>query len=147
MLPLSWLVQQYDISMIVYISTFVNISGILVPMTVPTGTHVASTGTCCSRLTGGILSPDQAQQLATLFKALSDPNRVRLLSLIAAHAGQEACICDLVDPVGLTQPTVSHHMKQLVDAGLVIREQRGRWAFYRLLPDALNSVSNALQAG
>ncbi len=68
-----------------------------------------------------------------MFKALGDPTRVRLLSLIAAQPEREACICDLIDPVGLSQPTVSHHMKQLVDAGLVVRQQGGRWAFYRVV--------------
>ncbi|MFV0406547.1 MAG: ArsR/SmtB family transcription factor [Propioniciclava sp.] len=71
---------------------------------------------------------EDAQRLARVFKALGDPTRVRLLSTIAAQSGGEACVCDLTEPVGLAQPTVSHHMKQLVDAGLVAREQRGKWA-------------------
>ena len=100
---------------------------------------------CCSPVTRGVLDAGQAQQLARVFKALGDPTRVRLLSLIAARPGREACICDLTEPVGLSQPTVSHHMKQLVDAGLVTREQRGRWAFYRLVPDALANLGAALQ--
>ena len=113
-------------------------------MTAQGATLTASTLACCSPVTRGVLDHDQAQQLAKVFKALSDPTRVRLLSLIAAHDGQEACICDLIGPVGLSQPTVSHHMKQLVDAGLVTREQRGRWAFYRLVSEALALVSNVL---
>ncbi|WP_110180752.1 ArsR/SmtB family transcription factor [Nocardioides solisilvae] len=100
---------------------------------------------CCSSLTGGALAPEEAQRLARTFKALGDPTRVRLLSLIAAHPEREACICDLTDPVGLSQPTVSHHMKQLVDAGLVEREQRGRWAFYRLVAPTLEAMSVALR--
>ncbi|MBS4752429.1 helix-turn-helix transcriptional regulator [Nocardioides sp. zg-ZUI104] len=100
---------------------------------------------CCSTVVGGVLDVDQAQQLAKTFKALGDPTRVRLLSLIAAQPEREACICDLTDPVGLSQPTVSHHMKQLVDAGLVVREQRGRWAFYRLVDGTLESLSRALR--
>jgi ArsR family transcriptional regulator len=80
-----------------------------------------------------------------MFRALGDPTRVRLLSLIAAHPEREACICDLIDPVGLSQPTVSHHMKQLVDAGLVVREQRGRWAFYRLVEGQLTALGDALR--
>src|SRR5512138_228615 len=99
---------------------------------------------CCSPVARGALGAEEAQALARMFKALGDPTRVRLLSLIAAQPTGEACICDLVEPVGLSQPTVSHHMKQLVDAGLVTREQRGRWAFYRLVDDTLAALSSAL---
>ena len=99
---------------------------------------------CCPPLTGTALDADAAAQLARTFKALGDPHRVRLLSLIAAHDGGEACICDLTDPVGLSQPTVSHHMKQLADAGLVTREQRGKWAYYRIVDDALTSLATAI---
>jgi ArsR family transcriptional regulator len=102
---------------------------------------------CCSPLTAAVLDLDAADRLARSFKALGDPTRLRLLSLIAATDGGEACICNLTDPVGLSQPTVSHHMKLLVDAGLVTREQRGKWAYYRLVPDLLNALSKALTAG
>ena len=91
-----------------------------------------------------VIDVDDAEQLARKFKALGDPTRVRLLSLIAAHNGREACICDLTEPVGLSQPTVSHHMKQLADAGLVTREQRGKWAYYRIVDDALTSLAVAI---
>ena len=87
---------------------------------------------CCTPVVGSVLDVDDATRLATMFKALGDPTRVRLLSLIAAHEGGEACICDLTEPVGLSQGTVSHHMKLLGDAGLVSREQRGKWAYYRV---------------
>lgn len=100
---------------------------------------------CCSPVTDGALGVEAAERLAQMFKALGDPTRVRLLSLIAAHAGQEACICDLTDPVGLSQPTVSHHMKQLTDAGLVAREQRGKWAYYRVVDSTLSTLSQALR--
>lgn len=100
---------------------------------------------CCSPVTGGTLSSEAAEHLARMFKALGDPTRVRLLSLIAAQPGAEACICDLTDPVGLSQPTVSHHMKQLVDAGLVTREQRGKWAFFTVVDSTLNTLSDALR--
>lgn len=100
---------------------------------------------CCSPVTGGALDVEAAERLARMFKALGDPTRVRLLSLIAAHAGQEACICDLTGPVGLSQPTVSHHMKQLTDAGLVAREQRGKWAYYRVIDSTLSTLSEALR--
>jgi ArsR family transcriptional regulator, arsenate/arsenite/antimonite-responsive transcriptional repressor len=99
---------------------------------------------CCSPLTAGALDLEAAERLAHIFKALGDPTRVRLLSLIAATEGGEACICDLTAPVGLSQPTVSHHMKLLVDAGLVTREQRGKWAFYTVVEDALTSLGTAL---
>jgi ArsR family transcriptional regulator len=99
---------------------------------------------CCASVTGGALEPEQAERLAHVFKALGDPTRVRLLSLIAASEGGEACICDLTAPVGLSQPTVSHHMSKLVDAGLATREQRGKWAYYRVVPEALESSAQAL---
>lgn len=101
-------------------------------------------GGCCVPVTGGVLAVEDAQQLARMFKALGDPTRVRLLSMIAAQSDGEACVCDLTEPVGLSQPTVSHHMKQLVDAGLVIREQRGKWAYYAIVPEILGMLSAAL---
>ena len=103
-------------------------------------------GACCAPVTGGVLELGNAEHLARVFKALGDPTRVRLLSMIAAQPDREACICDLVEPVGLAQPTVSHHMKQLVEAGLVTREQRGKWAFYRLVDGALDTLSGALKS-
>lgn len=102
---------------------------------------------CCSPLTGGALDEVSASQLARIFKALGDPTRVRLVSLIAAADGAEACICDLTDPVGLSQPTVSHHMKLLAEAGLVTREQRGKWAYYRLVADAFDALVEAISFG
>lgn len=99
---------------------------------------------CCSPVTGGIVTDDAAETLARMFKALGDPTRVKLLSMIAAADDGEACICDMTGPVGLSQPTVSHHMKQLVEAGLAVREQRGKWAYYRVAPDVLGSLAHAL---
>ncbi|MFI5958067.1 ArsR/SmtB family transcription factor [Cryptosporangium sp. NPDC051539] len=102
---------------------------------------------CCSPATGGVLDADAAAALARVFKALGDPTRVRLVSLIAASDGAEACICDLTEPVGLSQPTVSHHMKLLTEAGLVEREQRGKWAYYRIAsgaPGALAAITSAI---
>jgi ArsR family transcriptional regulator len=101
---------------------------------------------CCTPVVGGVLDVDAADQLARIFKALGDRTRVRLVSLIAAHEGAEACVCDLTDPIGLSQPTVSHHLKQLVDAGLLTREQRGRWSYYRVVDGALDSLAGALRA-
>lgn len=99
---------------------------------------------CCSPLTSRRLEPGAAERLAHVFKALADPTRVMLLSMIAAAEGAEACICDLTGQLALSQPTVSHHMKQLVDAGLVTREQRGKWAYYRVEGHALESIARAL---
>lgn len=102
--------------------------------------------TCCSPITGGALDEEAAERLARMFRALGDRHRVRLLSLIAAAEDGEACICDLTAPLGLAQPTVSHHAKQLVEAGLVTREQRGKWAYYRVAPGALLALSDTLRA-
>lgn len=100
---------------------------------------------CCG--TGmSALGAAEAEQLAGLLKAVADPARLRLLSLVASAGAGEACICDLTGPVGLSQPTVSHHMKVLVDAGLLAREQRGKWAYYRLVPGAIEGLSTALLA-
>ncbi len=99
---------------------------------------------CCATVTGGALDEADAERIARVFKALGDPTRVRLLSLIAASADGELCVCDLTDPVGLSQPTVSHHMKHLVDAGLVAREQRGKWAYYRVIDGALATAARTL---
>jgi ArsR family transcriptional regulator len=96
-------------------------------------------------VTGGVVSNETAETLARMFKALGDPTRVKLLSMIAAAPEAEACICDMTEPVGLSQPTVSHHMKLLVEAGLATREQRGKWAYYRVAPDVLRSLSVALE--
>ncbi len=107
-------------------------------------TDVSDVAACCTPVTGAVISPPDAERLARVFRALGDPTRVRLVSLIAAHDDGEACVCDLTDPVGLTQPTVSHHLKQLVDAGLISREQRGRWSYYRIVGGALEALAGTL---
>ncbi len=91
-----------------------------------------ATDGCCGPGGAPALDEPGAHDLARRLKALADPTRLRLLSIIAAHDGGEACVCDLTEPVGLSQPTVSHHLKQLVDAGLVTRDKRGVWAYYAL---------------
>lgn len=91
---------------------------------------------CCDP-TSQPIGDEEARDLARVFKALGEPARVKLFSLIAASEAGEMCICDLTDPVGLSQPTVSHHMRLLADAGLVTREQRGRWAYYSPTPGPL----------
>lgn len=100
---------------------------------------------CCAPLVRGAADADTARELARTFKALADPTRVQLLSIVAAHEGGEACVCDLTEPVGLAQPTVSHHLKNLVEAGLLAREQRGRWAYYSLVPGALDHLAHTLR--
>ncbi|MFC7623690.1 ArsR/SmtB family transcription factor [Microlunatus sp. GCM10028923] len=100
-----------------------------------------ATVACCSPLTGEVLSVDQAEALAASLKVIADPTRLRLISLVAAHDGGEACVCDLTEPVGLSQPTVSHHLRLLVEAGVMTREQRGKWAYYRLQPAALTAMA------
>jgi ArsR family transcriptional regulator len=105
---------------------------------------------CCSPLVGEPLSVVEAERLAAVLKAVADPTRLRLLSMVAAGEGGEACVCDLTSPVGLTQPTVSHHLKILVDAGLLTRDKRGVWAYYQLVPGALDALGadlSGLQAG
>jgi ArsR family transcriptional regulator len=99
---------------------------------------------CCSPPAAEVLDVDEAGRLAHAFKALGDPARLRLLSLIAAQQDGEACICNLTEPVGLSQGTVSHHMKILAGAGLVSREQRGKWAYYRVQRAALDAVGRSL---
>ncbi|MDE0545214.1 metalloregulator ArsR/SmtB family transcription factor [Microbacterium sp. C7(2022)] len=90
------------------------------------------------------LDAEQAEALARTLKALADPARLRLLSIVAASDGAEACVCDLTEPVGLSQPTVSHHLKVLTEAGFLTRSKRGTWAYYALVPDALESLSTLL---
>jgi ArsR family transcriptional regulator, arsenate/arsenite/antimonite-responsive transcriptional repressor len=101
---------------------------------------------CCSPLQLEPLSAADAVPLARTVKALADPTRLRLVSLVAAHGG-EACVCDLTAPVGLSQPTVSHHLKVLVDAGLMTREKRGVWAYYALVPGTLDALARVLAGG
>ena len=101
---------------------------------------------CCSPVVREVMTPTQAGSLATALKAIADPTRLRLISLVAAHDEQEACVCDLVDPIGLAQPTVSHHLKVLVEAGILTREQRGKWAYYRLVPGTLDDIAQLLSA-
>ena len=101
---------------------------------------VADVATCCSPITDGVLDAAAAERLAGVLKALAEPTRLRLVSMIAGHEGAEACVCELTAPVGLSQPTVSHHLKILVEAGLLDRTQRGKWANYRLVPAALDAL-------
>ncbi len=103
---------------------------------------------CCSPTTGRVLGQSEAERLAGVLKALAEPNRLRLVSMIAANdAAGATCVCDLIEPLGLSQPTVSHHLKVLTDAGLLAREQRGKWAYYALVPAALAAAAAAITPG
>jgi ArsR family transcriptional regulator len=99
---------------------------------------------CCSPLTTAILDEGDATELADALKVLADPARLRILSLVASASAGEACACDLVEPLGRSQPTVSHHLSMLVDAGFLTREKRGRWAWYRVVPERLEFLRAAL---
>jgi ArsR family transcriptional regulator len=99
---------------------------------------------CCSPLTREPLSAEAAERIAPLVKAIADPVRLRLLSLVASHADGEACVCDLNDAFDLSQPTISHHLKLLHDAGLLDREKRGVWVYYRVDADALGDLAALL---
>ena len=95
----------------------------------------AASDECCT-LSAGPVDIVDAERIASLLKALSDPTRLRLLSHVAAQGCDSVCACDLTEPLGISQPTVSHHMKKLVDAGLLTREKKGRWAHYSVVPPA-----------
>jgi ArsR family transcriptional regulator len=106
---------------------------------------VATTTGCCAPLARQPLNEAEAGDLARVFKALSDPVRLRLLSLIASYAGGEACVCDLTDAFDVAQSTISHHLRVLREAGLVDCERRGTWVYYWPLPQALARLSSVLQ--
>lgn len=110
----------------------------------PTRLSIPPTAPCCAPLVREPLGAEDAVTLARTLKAIADPARLRLLSLIAAHDGGEACVCDLTEPLNLAQPTVSHHLKVLVDAGLLTRDKRGVWAYFTLVPGALDAVADVL---
>src|SRR3954471_4535108 len=99
---------------------------------------------CCSPLIQEPLSAAQSQRISPLLKALADPVRLRLLSLVASHAGAEACVCDLNDAFELSQPTISHHLKVLHEAGLLEREKRGVWVYYRSSRAALAALATLI---
>jgi len=99
---------------------------------------------CSSSVRRAAIAPSAADALARSFKALADPARLRILSIVGAHLDSEACVCDLTDALALSQPTISHHLKVLVDAGFLIRSKRGTWSYYRLVPGALAGVAAEL---
>jgi ArsR family transcriptional regulator len=95
---------------------------------------------CCAPLAAPVLDENEATATAELFKALADPARVRIVNVIAT-SGEPVCVCELIEPLGLSQPTVSHHLKKLVDVGLLEREQRGKWAYFSLRRDAVETLA------
>jgi ArsR family transcriptional regulator len=127
-----------DASILINTSTSVNMKS------ASTSTTAASFAGCCAPLTAAVLSEDDAVQLAEVLKVLADPVRLRILSL-AATAG-EVCACDLIEPIGRSQPTISHHLATLVEAGFLTREQRGKWAWYQVVPARLDQLREALGA-
>ncbi|WUT00228.1 metalloregulator ArsR/SmtB family transcription factor [Streptomyces sp. NBC_00708] len=98
---------------------------------------------CCPPITAGELSQEDAERMAAMFKALADPVRLRLFSKVASHPGGEACVCDISD-VGVSQPTVSHHLKKLRETGLLTSERRGTWVYYQVAPPVVAAMSAML---
>ena len=104
----------------------------------------AAAADCCAPPLREAIAAEGAEKLARTLKAIADPARLRLISMVAAHDDAEACVCDLTEPLGLSQPTVSHHLKVLVDAGILSRDKRGTWAYYRLVPGALDALAHSV---
>ena len=98
---------------------------------------------CCAPISASALDQESAETLTSLLKVLADPARLQILSMLAS-AGGEVCVCDLTEPLGLSQPTVSHHMKQLREGGFVSSERRGKWIFHSLVPAQIHAVTDAL---
>ena len=106
---------------------------------------VATIEECCPAVLSTPLAEPKAEELAVAFAVLADPVRLRLLSLLASADAGEVCVCDLVGPIGRSQPTISHHLKILADAGLVIGDKRGRWVWYRAVPERLGQLRDVLK--
>jgi ArsR family transcriptional regulator len=135
--------MNFDLTILTTISMDVNMvyaGGVSTITLLP----VIDVAACCSPLTREPISAEQAIDLARALKALADPTRLRLVSIVAAADGGEVCACDLTAPTGLGQPTVSHHLKILTEAGFFNRTQRGTWAYFSLVPGALDSVAGLL---
>jgi ArsR family transcriptional regulator len=109
----------------------------------PTPATTATAAPCCAPLGAPSLSAAEAQATAQLFKALADPHRVKIVNLLATSP-EPVCVCEFTGPLGISQPTVSHHLKKLVQAGLLDREQRGTWAYYSLNRDALSRLAGVV---
>jgi ArsR family transcriptional regulator len=109
-------------------------------------TAVDSPAACCAPLSAVGLSENEAAATAKLFKALSDPTRVRIVNMLSV-SDEAICVCDFTEPMGLAQPTVSHHLKKLLDAGLIFREQRGTWSYYSLNTEAMARLRDVVAIG
>lgn len=112
---------------------------------VSSGISVDTKASCCPPLLAGPLSAEDATQLAQLFRVLGEPARLQILNLIAAQASEEVCACELVEALGLAQPTVSHHLKVMYKAGLLSRDRRGTWIYYRIVPERIAALRRALK--
>jgi len=113
-------------------------------VTMPELLPIRDVQACCAPITKETLGVEDAEKLAASLKALADPARLRILSIVAASEDQETCVCNFTDPLDLSQPTVSHHLRVLVDAGFLQREKRGTWAYYRIVPGSLEGVARTL---
>jgi ArsR family transcriptional regulator len=118
-----------------------------VPKPLPLLDPLPSADVCCTPLTSAPLSTEQAEELAVRLKAVADPARLRLLSIMLASEGMQSCTCDLTEPLGLSQPTVTHHLQKLAAAGLVTGERRGTWTYYRVVPEALSGLAAVISPG
>jgi ArsR family transcriptional regulator len=107
-------------------------------------TVIAEPVACCAPLAAPVLSNEEALATAEVFKALADPARVRIVNVLATSS-EPVCVCNLIEPLGLSQPTVSHHLKKLTDAGLLAREQRGKWAYFSLRPEAIEKLGAVVE--
>lgn len=116
----------------------------VVPKPLPVLDRPSYDEACCTPLVAAPLTADEAVDLAGRLKAIADPTRLRLLSILLASEGMAACTCDLTGPLALTQPTVTHHLQKLAAAGLVVGERRGTWTFYRVVPDALTGLAKVI---
>lgn len=123
---------------------FVNTVGMLVGMAALELLPIRALEAACAPITRAPVSVENAVGLAASLKALADPARLRILSIVAASEQQETCVCNFTEPLELSQPTVSHHLKVLVDAGFLEREKRGTWAYYRIVPGSLDAVAGLL---
>jgi ArsR family transcriptional regulator len=118
-----------------------------VPKPLPLLDPMPSAADCCAPIASAPLSATDAEELAARVKALADPARLRLLSMLLASENRELCTCHVTDSLGLTQPTVSHHFKVLAAAGLVVGDRRGTWTWYRVVPEALTGIARVLDPG
>jgi ArsR family transcriptional regulator, arsenate/arsenite/antimonite-responsive transcriptional repressor len=114
------------------------------PKPLPLIDVTASAAACCAPLSASPLSVAEADQLAAQLKALADPTRLRLVSMLLASENGEACTCDVTEPLGVSQPTVSHHFRKLAEAGIVTGDRRGTWTYYRVVPEALTAIARVI---